>query len=318
MTSENKSINDILALHFAGEILTDEQEQILVDWVCQHKGEYQRLSDLFQATGGSEQNTFKSDNAWVEVDKKLSTSKTFRLHKFRQVFSYAACIAFICATALYFLNAEENQSNQYFNTTASLLTVILPDSSAVTLYPQAKISYTADTKRNERKTELEGKAFFKVKSNTKQPFTVRSNQTAIRVLGTSFLVDGEKQSETEIFVREGVVQVSSDKSKVVLQADEQALSDENGIIKSKIENPEIIFNKHIKQMTYKSTPLSKIIKDIANEFKIEITYPSNLKDAKISTKLKFSTIEEVLSEISYICNCNYKKTTDKKFEFYIP
>lgn len=318
MTSENKSINDILALHFAGEILTDEQEQILVDWVCQHKGEYQRLSDLFQATGGSEQNTFKSDNAWVEVDKKLSTSKTFRLHKFRQVFSYAACIAFICATALYFLNAEENQSNQYFNTTASLLTVILPDSSAVTLYPQAKISYTADTKRNERKTELEGKAFFKVKSNTKQPFTVRSNQTAIRVLGTSFLVDGEKQSETEIFVREGVVQVSSDKSKIVLQADEQALSDENGIIKSKIENPEIIFNKHIKQMTYKSTPLSKIIKDIANEFKIEITYPSNLKDAKISTKLKFSTIEEVLSEISYICNCNYKKTTDKKFEFYIP
>ena len=318
MTSENKSINDILALHFAGEILTDEQEQILVDWVCQHKGEYQRLSDLFQATGGTEQNTFKSDKAWVEVDKKLSTSKTFRLHKFRQVFSYAACIAFICATALYFLNAEENKSNQYFNTTASLLTVILPDSSAVTLYPQAKISYTADTKRNERKTELEGKAFFKVKSNTKQPFTVRSNQTAIRVLGTSFLVDGEKQSETEIFVREGVVQVSSDKSKVVLQADEQALSDENGIIKSKIENPEIIFNKHIKQMTYKSTPLSKIIKDIANEFKIEITYPNNLKDAKISTKLKFSTIEEVLSEISYICNCNYKKTTDKKFEFYIP
>ena len=318
MTSENNIINDILGLHFAGEKLSDEQEMILVDWVCRNKEEYRRLSALFQTTNGSEQNTFKSDSAWLEVDKKISRPRTFSLYKFRQVFSYAACIAVICATALYFLNTDEDKSNQYLNTSASLLTVILPDSSAVTLYPQAKISYTADAKRNERKTELEGKAFFKVKSNAKLPFIVLSNETAVRVLGTSFLVDGENKSETGIFVQEGVVQVSSDKNEVVLHADEQAVSDKNGIIKSNIEHPEIIFDHHIRLMTYKNTPLSKVIKDIENEFKIEVICPDNLKDAKISTKLKLTTIDDVLSEISYICNCNHKKISDKKFEFYKP
>ena len=101
-------------------------------------------------------------------------------------------------------------------------------------------------------------------------------------------------------------------------ADEQAVSDENGIIKSNIEHPEIIFDHHIRLMTYKSTPLSKVIKDIENEFKIEIICPDNLKDAKISTKLKLTTIDEVLSEISYICNFNHRKIADKKFEFYKP
>ncbi len=316
MTSINNNINDILALHFASERLTDEQENVLVDWVCQNKDEYQRLSDLFQTTGSTPQNIFNPVKAWIEVNKKLSTSKTFRLHNFRQIFSYAACIAVICGTALFFLNKSVNNGNLYCNTTASLLTVMLPDSSSVTLYPKAQVSFLADAKRNARTTELEGKAFFKVKPNAKKPFIVYSNETAIRVLGTSFLVDGEKKTETGIYVREGVVQVSSDDNKVILQADEQALSDGDKIVKSRIEHPELLFNNHIKQKSYQNTPLSQVISDIEKEFKIVIIIPDNLRDAKINTRLKFTNIDDILSEISYICNIKYRKITDKKFELY--
>ena len=317
MTSIN-NINDILAIHFAGERLTDEQQKVLVDWVCQNKDEYQRLSDVFQATEGSKQNTFNSEQAWTKVNKKLSVPKTFRLYQLRKIFSYAACIVAICGTVLFFLNKGKNKGNLYRNTTSSLLTVLLPDSSSVTLYPQAQILYLADTKRNERKTELEGKAFFKVKSNAKRPFTVHSNETSIRVLGTSFLVDGEKKAETAIYVREGVVQVSSDKNKEILQADEQALSSGNRIVKSNIEHPEVIFNNHIKQKTYQNTSLSLVIRDIENEFRMVILCPDNLSDTKITTRLIFTNIDDVLSEISYICNIKHRKITDKKFELYKP
>ena len=316
MTSENNNINDILALHFAGERLTDEQENVLIDWVCQNKDEYRRLSDLFQTTESTQHNIFKSDKAWIEMNKKLSSSKTFRIDKFRQIFSYAACIAVIFGTALYFLNKSENKGNLYRNTTTSLLTVMLPDSSSVTLYPKAQISFLADTKRDERTTELEGKAFFKIKPNAKKPFTVHSNETTIRVLGTSFLVDGEKKAETGIYVREGVVQVSSDENKVILQADEQALSDGDKIVKSRIEHPELLFNNHIKHKSYHNTPLSQVISDIEKEFKIVIIIPDNLMDAKINTRLKFNNIDDVLSEISYICNIKYRKIADKKVELY--
>ena len=318
MTSENNRINDILGLHFGGEKLSDEQEKSLIDWVSRNKEEYQRLSDLFRTLNRTEQPTFDPDMAWAEVNKKLSTPRTVGRYGFRRVISYAACIAMICATALYFVNTDNNKDSRYLNTSAALMTVILPDSSTVTLYPQAKVVYTADAQRNERKTALEGKAFFKVKPDAKRPFTVESNETTVRVLGTSFLVDGEKQSETGVFVREGTVEVARDRHEVVLHANEQALSDENGMIKSGIEHPEIIFNNHIKEVTYKGTPLSKVIKDIENEFKTTITCTDPLKDAKISTKLKFTTVDELLSEICYICNCSYKKITDQQFEVYKP
>ena len=318
MTSENNNINDILALHFAGERLTDEQENVLVDWVCKNKEEYRRLSDLFQTTDSTQQNIFRSDKAWIEVNKKLSSSKTFRFHKFRRVLSYAACIAVICGTALYFMNKSVNRGNLYCNTTASLLTVMLPDSSSVTLYPHAKISYLADENSNERKTELEGKAFFTVQPNAKKPFTVHSNKTDIRVLGTSFLVDGERKDETAIYVREGLVQVSSDMNKEILQADEQALSDGDKIVKSNIEHPEVVFNNHIKQKNYQNTPISLVVRDLEKEFRILVTCPDDLTDAKISTRLRFTNLDEVLSEISYICNVKYRKISDKEFELYKP
>ena len=257
-----------------------------------------------------------AEQAWRKVNKRLSTPKQFRSYPLRRVLSYAACIAVICGIALYFLNTDENKSNLYINTTTSLLTVMLPDSSAVTLYPQSKISYLADAKRKERKTELDGKAFFKVKSDAEQPFIVHSNKTAVRVLGTSFLVDGKNKAETGIFVREGIVQVSSEKNEVILKADEQALSDGSEIVKSSIEKPEILFKNHIKQKTYKNTPLSQVIEDIENEFRIQIICPDCLQNEKISTALKFVNIEEILSEISYICDIKFRKITDKQFELY--
>lgn len=318
MTSENKNINDILALHFAGERLTDEQENILVDWVCRNKDEYRRLSDLYQTTQGHGQVTFQSDQAWRKVDKMLSSPKSSGLHKFRRVFAYAACIAVICGTVLFFLDKSEDRGVLYRNTTASVLTVTLPDSSSVTLYPQARMSFLADAKRKERITELDGKAFFKVKPNARRPFIVHSNGTAIRVLGTSFLVDGEKKTETGVFVQEGVVQVSADRNNVILQSDEQALSDGNRIVKSRIEYPELLFDEHIKQKNYQNTPLAQLIRDMEKEFGIVVICPGYLADAKISTRLKFTNVEEVLSEISYICNVEYRKITDKKFELYKP
>ena len=317
MTSIN-NINEILALHFAGERLTDEQENVLVDWVYHNKDEYQRLSDLFQTTKGSMLGRINLVQAWTKVNKKLSIPKTFRLYQLRKVLSFAACITLVCGLALYLLNTSEYKSNQYNNTTATLLTVLLPDSTSVTLYPKAKINYLADLKKNVRKTNLEGKAFFKVKPNAKKPFIIYSNETAIRVLGTSFLVDGEKKTETGIYVREGVVQVSTEKNKVILHANEQALSNQDIIVNSRIEDSEAVFKDHIMEKTYKNTPLSLIIKDIEKEFKIVVIYPDYIKNTKISTKIKFVSIEEILSEISYICNIKHKRIAEKKFELYKP
>lgn len=318
MTLENNHINEILALHFSGEKLTDDQEKILVSWVCENKEEYIRLSKVFMASKSSNRMNFNVEQAWNKVDSKLTKAKILKINQFRHYFAYAACIAIVLGISLFFMKKGGNEETLFTNTTSSLLSVVLPDSSRVTLYPQAKVIYLEDTKVKQRKTRLEGKAFFKVKPNKEHPFIVNNNETSIRVLGTSFMVDGVARSETSIFVREGVVQVSTDTDKVILKADEQAVSNGEKIVKSHIENSELLFDNHIIQKAYKNRPLSQVISDIEQEFDIQISINDSIKDIRISTKLKFVNIDEILSEISYICNIQYKKLSDKKFEFYKP
>ena len=210
------------------------------------------------------------------------------------------------------------ECSRWANTTSSLLTVLLPDSSSVTLYPQAKVEYVADTKGVERRTELDGKAFFKVKPNAERPFVVNSNKTSVRVLGTSFLVDGTNHAETGIYVREGRVQVSTELERIVLEADEQAISNGRDLVKSTIDDSASVFEQHIGQKEYRQAPLSQVVRDLEEEFNVQIMLNDTFKNTRISTQLRFVSLEDILSEISYICNLNYRKIAEKKFEFYIP
>ena len=317
MTSTN-NINDILALHFAGEKLTDEQELFLIDWVSQNKEEYTHLSQIFLETKKSKQNYLNVEKAWEAVDKKTTVPKMSKIYQLREVLSLAACLAVILGLALSLLNKGNHAPTQYSNNTAILQTFILPDSTSVTLYPNSTITFVADAETQERRTEIEGKAFFKVKSNVEKPFIVKNNVTLIRVLGTSFLVDGDNQTETSVFVREGTVKVSTEYTEVILKAKDQALSDGSRIIKSTIDNPEILFGNHIREKAYQNVPLSKVITDIEAEFDIDIVCSDKIKTARINTRLKFMNPEDILSEISYICNIKYRKIADKKFEFYKP
>lgn len=317
MTSKNMNINTILALHFAGEILTDEQELYLIEWVCQNKEEYRRLTKIFQTKKQSKEVFFDANRAWSQINQNISEShKAFNINQLLHLFPYAACIAVICGIALFFLNTDKDSPIRYNNITSTLLEVTLPDSSSVTLYPQSEILYIADAKIKERKTELKGKAFFKVKPDANHPFIVRNNNTFIRVLGTSFLVENKTNSETEIFVREGIVQVSNNNEKVILKTDQQAVVNNTEIRKTEIKNQAEVFDKHIKQKIYKEIYLSQVIEDIQNEFNIHIIIDESLQYARISSTIKFVKIEDILSEICYICNCKYKKISDKTYKLF--
>jgi transmembrane sensor len=67
--------------------------------------------------------------------------------------------------------------------------VMLPDGSAVTLYPHASIRYPSAYNIKERNIILTGKAVFAVAKDKHRPFTVYARQLATTALGTQFLVD---------------------------------------------------------------------------------------------------------------------------------
>ena len=313
MVTNDEHINDILALHFSGEKLTEEQENDLVDWICDHKSEYKRLSalmDTFPVSGGIK---VDSEKAWEMMSKKMNRKISLQFKPVLRYVSYAACVVLIAGISLIYFNKQQVAPFSYKNTTENLMAVMLPDSSSVTLYPNSQITYQSDNASAERKSTLEGKAFFKVKRNPDQPFVVDHRNTEVRVLGTSFLVDGTGQQETSVYVRDGRVQVSAMGQHVVLTESEKAHVSGKGIEKGVIESSTNFFRNFSKTKSYKNEPLINVLNDIELEFKVKIDADKSFQTTKITTTLNFEKIDDLLEEISYICNVKFKKLTKSHY-----
>ena len=301
----NEQIDNILALHFSGEKMSEEQENVLLNWICENKSEYHRLSLLMENVQKTDGATFDAARAWKKISPRLQRKKTFRLTPLARYVSYAASIVLIAGISLFLLNKNDSAPLSFTNATADLMALTLPDSSEVTLYPNAKLTYRADAGGAERNTTLEGKAFFRVSKNPQRPFVVKNFDTSIKVLGTSFLVDGSKATISSVQVRNGKVKVSSGNHSVMLTANEQAVVTRGNIKKSEIAQPGEIFQPHARQKSYQNVPLTDIVKDIVSEFDVQIALDHSLQEVKITTTIQFTELEEVLSDICYICNGRY-------------
>lgn len=92
------------------------------------------------------------------------------------------------------------------NNTDHIQNITLPDHSAVTLYPGARIEYPVDFATN-RRVQLHGKAMFDVARDRLHPFTVYSGKIATTAIGTRFLVDHSSGSNLRVQLYEGKVVV---------------------------------------------------------------------------------------------------------------
>ena len=321
MLDRNRNMDTILGMHFAGERLSVEQEELLVQWVMAHKEEYEKLSKF-------DIRRIDSKKAWANLQAQLtenhaeknSLKKTnWRDTHLKSILSIAASILVVIGISLFWWEPSEKDV-LFANAGTNIETVLLPDSSTVMLYPSSNIRYSSNKANNHiRRVSLTGKAFFKVKRDVQKPFVVESATSEIKVLGTSFLVaNSESSQQTNVFVKEGRVQVSTSSANVRLAANECASVQDGTIDKSKILHPEIIFRDQIKQIDYQNSPIEQILHDMEDEFKINITIDETLRSNRISTQLTFDNPEDMLAELSFICNCKFKKISDNKYKLYLP
>lgn len=92
-------------------------------------------------------------------------------------------------------NRKENQS------------IILPDSSIVTLSPHARIVLAADYNQENRNIELYGNAVFKVHKDTLRRFTVFSGNITTTAVGTEFDVNNTNGKNVLVKLLEGKILV---------------------------------------------------------------------------------------------------------------
>ncbi|GAA4447177.1 FecR family protein [Ravibacter arvi] len=94
------------------------------------------------------------------------------------------------------------------NKTGANLTLMLNDSSVVTLFPGGVLKFPGRFDGAQRKVELVGDAFFEITPNPEKPFLVFARETVVKVLGTSFRVRAlQNDHEVRVSVTSGRVSV---------------------------------------------------------------------------------------------------------------
>ncbi len=138
-------------------------------------------------------------------------------------------LALAVAGAFLFRPAAHDMS--YSTGRGELSTVILPDSSEVTLNHTSELVVDRRTGGKTRHVALEGEAYFRVRSGT-EPFVVSTDAGTVRVLGTQFNVR-VRERRMEVAVLSGTVNVlygPDRNNSVVLQSGTMVTCTEAGVL----------------------------------------------------------------------------------------
>ncbi|MHA3790000.1 FecR family protein [Flavobacterium hauense] len=182
------------------------------------------------------------------------------------------------------------------NPTSKIKAVCLPDSSIVELEPNSRIEYKNDFEGN-RKINLKGKAFFKVRKDKKHPFRVFCGETTTTVLGTSFTIAGDTENRVSVHLYEGSVQmnVKDNTNNWILSPGEQFIYDKKSV---KVE----AFNRFV---DFNNVELTSVIRYVKENYGCQIEMPEEYLRKPITLRLNR---KEELSNIITIISQMYNLT----------
>lgn len=310
-------IDELLARYFAKESLTFAQRADLEEWRVKNRALFNQLQTLSVQLSPTTDIEFDSEKGWNTIEPELSHKSKRRVLSRYWTISVAASVLLVIVFSLSWYFQNETQTLQYTNTTAGKKEIVLPDHSIVNVYPEASIEYTAGKKRGERTLTLKGQAFFSVKKIKDRAFLIKAYNTQIKVIGTSFFVDAISVNHTNIEVETGKVSVTSNKRNIILTAGEQVVVTDSSMIKEQFS--EMRDSKDTKPIILKfnKTPIMKVIRTLEDTFNISIQMDPRLKNNTITTKVYTDNLESILSELSHLCKCKYRKMTERQYELYI-
>ncbi|MBB3697808.1 FecR domain-containing protein [Flammeovirga yaeyamensis] len=145
---------------------------------------------------------FNADKVWSQIHKQTSG---FNIYKTRVLNNYQKVAAVVLPVLLSIgliyslMNVDFGQnSNEGFSRVVvpegGKSHIVLPDQSEVWINGNSEIIYPNDFDGDTRSITLKGEAHFDVTHNKKKPFIVNVQDVSVRVLGTSFNVEENKET----------------------------------------------------------------------------------------------------------------------------
>lgn len=214
-----------------------------------------------------------ADKAWNSFSKtKGIRQRKFTLARYWQAIAAAILVCFAIST-WYFMENEREEWLVVTTNAGQTKNVFLPDSSMVVMAGNSTIKYDLIAfKKGSREVEMKGKAFFQVKRDEDSPFSVSTQNTVVKVLGTSFQLN-EKSNHTELYVNTGKVAFApkeEGEEMILTEGMSAVYKDKDGVIVQESEDNVNIFSWQTKELHFNNTSLDNVVRDLSEYYDVEI------------------------------------------------
>lgn len=263
--------------------------------------------------------TIEQDEIWVAIQAKTKLNKksSKKLPLWYRYATAAVLTGILVGIGIFY---QKNQPISINTPYGQLKTIILPDSSLVTLNANSTIKYNKNWSKNEiREVWIEGEAFLKVKHlhkvgkvQQKERFVVHTGEVRVEVLGTSFNVN-DRRGRTEVALLEGKISLDlngAHAKPLILAPGDIVAVDKGKLIKKPINVAEYASWKD-GRLYFKNVPIAKVFnyfEDIYG-YKVIVNDP-DLLNKKVSGSL--STQNEHVLFKAFAMSLNINITPNQK------
>ena len=296
MKIDPKHIDHNLLVLFLLDEVSSEERKAVEDWInasVNNKDYFSSLEKTWLETGNIEPApvVVDIDSAWDKMKTLISQEdeiqhvvpqRKLNARTSRRAFMYAAIAAMLILSVASVVFTDWFKRSVeplpfVFESFAEVLIDTLSDGSSIALNENTKLVFSEPTEDKERKVNLEGEAFFAVAADSSKPFVIEAGIGAIKVLGTKFNVKAYENSDLEVLVESGMVELSVRDSlgnpleTLLLEAGEKGIiSHENKhIYKSEDLMPDELFWAN-RKLIFRETSLQKVLEVLQNYYSFEV------------------------------------------------
>ncbi len=238
-----------------------------------------------------------------------------------QVLGYAASLIILVSIGFLVWNSRETQTHSLsevpylqINTgKGERKTILLPDSSLVTLNSSSSLIYPEKFNGSKRHVNISGEAFFNVHRDESKPFSIRAGDIIVTVLGTSFNVFEDIEA-VMVTVESGVVKVEKDRAEghAILGVNQQFTyrkQTHEGWIASTDAKKVSDWSRNI--LEFDNLELKEALEIIAEWFNVKIEcHDEEILERTLKGKYQDKSLEYILEDLNFMMDLNYQVKSD--------
>lgn len=305
MSSYN-NIQEIILRYLNGEATSEEEDQ-LQRWVKEsaaNKEELETITILWRDSSAAGLHSFNVERAWEKVHSRTvgKESKIRHLFAWKKAVAIAASIILI-ASSFYFYNRSSKITWTDTVATTSNKTIALTDGSTITLRKGSTLSMPDNFGNASRNIRLKGEAYFEIRHDDQNPFSITTQKSFIQDIGTSFLVRSYDTLE-QVTVMEGSVLFENKDKKgesIQLKGGESVILENGQPFKKNIENSNLLSWK-TNTLVFVNKPLQLVAEDLRNYYAVDVYFPAELGSVPVTANFKNQSLEEVVNELHLFTN----------------